>query len=59
MKKQPDAIWLNANPSFRIFENHLINHLSRQISIAIWEYLQEPDEPSSIDIALTRPSNRT
>ncbi|WP_342752270.1 alpha/beta hydrolase [Aphanothece hegewaldii] len=53
MRQHPDAIWINANPSFRVFENHLINHLSAQKAIAIWEYIQEPDEPSSLDIALT------
>lgn len=53
MKNLPEVIWINANPSFRVFENHLINHLSTQRAIAIWEYIQEPDEPSSLDIALT------
>jgi pimeloyl-ACP methyl ester carboxylesterase len=53
MKSLPDAIWLNANPSFRVFENQLINHLSARMPIAIWEYIQEPDEPSCLEIALT------
>ncbi|GFE67825.1 alpha/beta fold hydrolase [Chroococcus sp. FPU101] len=53
MKNQPEAVWINANPSFKVFENHLINHLATQKTIAIWEYIQEPDEPSSLEIALT------
>jgi pimeloyl-ACP methyl ester carboxylesterase len=52
MSPQPDVLWINASPSFQRFDRFLIRYLSHQISIAQWEYLQNPDEPSSLDIAL-------
>jgi pimeloyl-ACP methyl ester carboxylesterase len=46
-------VWINANPSFKPFEQRIIRYLSNQITIAYWEYYQELDEASSMDIALT------
>lgn len=52
MSVQPDALWINISPSLLRFDRFLIRHLSHQVSIAQWEYFQNPDEPSSLDIAL-------
>jgi len=46
-------VWINANPSFKQFDGRIIRHLSQQIPIAYWEYKQELDEASSLEIALT------
>lgn len=46
-------VWINANPSFRAFDYRIVNYLSRQLPISYWQYRQEPDEPSSLNIALT------
>ncbi len=45
-------VWINANPSFKYFDGRIIRYLSNQIPIAYWEYSQELDEASSMDIAL-------
>lgn len=45
-------VWINANPSFKYFDGRIIRYLSRQVPIAYWEYHQELDECSSLDIAL-------
>ncbi|MBE9170492.1 alpha/beta hydrolase [Pleurocapsales cyanobacterium LEGE 06147] len=52
MSKLPYAIWLDTNPHFRRFNHLLTNYLSRQTRIAHWEYYQNQDEASSLDIAL-------
>jgi pimeloyl-ACP methyl ester carboxylesterase len=46
-------VWINANPSFKQFDGRIIRYLSQQIPIAYWEYNQELDEASSLEIALT------
>ncbi|PSB08472.1 hypothetical protein C7B62_16655 [Pleurocapsa sp. CCALA 161] len=46
-------IWINANPSFKHFDGRIIRYLSNQVPIAYWEYNQDLDEASSLDIALT------
>jgi pimeloyl-ACP methyl ester carboxylesterase len=46
-------VWINANPSFKQFDGRIIRYLSQQIPIAYWEYKQELDEASSLEIALT------
>lgn len=55
MKRSPETapIWLNANPSFKYFDGRIIRYLSQQIPIAYWEYHQEIDEASSIEIGIT------
>ena len=46
-------VWINANPSFKYFDGRAVRYLSKQVPIAYWEYGQELDEASSLDIALT------
>lgn len=46
-------VWINVNPSFKQFDGRIIRYLSQQIPIAYWEYNQELDEASSLEIALT------
>jgi pimeloyl-ACP methyl ester carboxylesterase len=46
-------VWINANPSFKRFDNRIVRYLSNQLPIAYWEYNQDRDEPSSLTIALT------
>jgi pimeloyl-ACP methyl ester carboxylesterase len=46
-------VWINANPSFKQFDGRIIRYLSQQVPIAYWEYHQELDEASSLEIALT------
>ena len=46
-------VWINANPSFKYFDGRIIRYLCQQVPIAYWEYHQELDEASSLDVALT------
>ena len=46
------ALWINANPSFKHFDGRIIRYISNKVPIAYWEYHQELDEASSLDIAL-------
>lgn len=48
-----EVLWLSANPSFTRFEKPLTRYLAKQITIAQWEYLQNQDEPTSLQVALT------
>ncbi|MDJ0679866.1 MAG: alpha/beta hydrolase [Xenococcaceae cyanobacterium MO_167.B52] len=52
MSKIIESVWISANHSFQRFDNTLIRHLSRGVSIARWEYYQHQDEASSWEIAL-------
>lgn len=47
-----DVLWLNASPSLKAFDTPLLRYLSRQFTIAQWEYQQTQDEASSIDKAV-------
>jgi pimeloyl-ACP methyl ester carboxylesterase len=47
------ALWLNTSPFFQRFEKPLTDYLSKQVSIAKWQYYQTQDEPCSLDVALT------
>lgn len=49
----PDALWLNVSPSFERFDHRLLKHLACYGEMAHWAYRQTPDEPSSLDIAVT------
>jgi pimeloyl-ACP methyl ester carboxylesterase len=49
----PDALWINVSPSFQRFDHKLLGCLARYLEISHWAYSQTPDEPSSLDIALT------
>ena len=52
MSTQTDVLWINTSPGFQRFDRFLIRYLSHRVSTAQWEYLQNPDEPSSLEIAL-------
>jgi pimeloyl-ACP methyl ester carboxylesterase len=52
MYQHPDVLWLNTSPSLLRFNLPIIKYLSHQVRIAQWEYRQEQDEPSSLDIAV-------
>ncbi|WP_019507236.1 alpha/beta fold hydrolase [Pleurocapsa sp. PCC 7319] len=52
MSKSTTRVWINANPSFKYFDGRVVRNLSRQGTLAYWEYCQNQDEASSIDIAL-------
>lgn len=52
MSQLPDAVWVNANPSFRKFDQPLINRLSKKMAIAEWQYHQTVDEPASPAVAV-------
>lgn len=52
MSNFPKALWLNVSPSFKVFDQPLLRYLSRQTSIARWEYCQTQDEASSLDMAI-------
>jgi pimeloyl-ACP methyl ester carboxylesterase len=52
MSKKIHALWLNTNPSFQRFQRPLFRYLSNQFTLAHWQYCQDHDEPSSLDIAL-------
>lgn len=49
---QPNVLWISASPSFGRFDRPLIRYLSHQITVAQWEYFQNPDEPSCLEIPL-------
>jgi pimeloyl-ACP methyl ester carboxylesterase len=51
--EMPEALWLSVNPSFRRWEQPLLVHLNGDRVIAHWGYRQTPDEPSSLDVAVT------
>lgn len=46
-------VWIDASPSFKYFNGRIIRYFSQQIPVAYWEYSQELDEASSLDVALT------
>jgi pimeloyl-ACP methyl ester carboxylesterase len=52
MSKQPDVVWVNTSPSLQCFDQPLLRYLSRQLTVAAWEYCQSQDEASSLDVAL-------
>jgi pimeloyl-ACP methyl ester carboxylesterase len=52
-KSTPDALWLSVSPSFRRLEQQLLVHLNGDRTVAHWGYCQTPDEPSSLDVAIT------
>lgn len=38
MSNLPDVLWLNASPSLKCFDRHLLRYLSELVAIARWEY---------------------
>ena len=52
--KTPEALWLSVNPGFRRLEQQLLRPLGGgSYTVAHWGYSQTPDEPSSIEVAMT------
>ncbi|NET36808.1 MAG: alpha/beta fold hydrolase, partial [Cyanothece sp. SIO1E1] len=49
----PDALWLTVSPSLKHFDQPLLRHLSRHITIAEWAYNQTLDEESSLSVAVS------
>lgn len=52
MSSSPAVLWLSANPSFDRFAQPLLHHVARIATISSWQYEQNPDEASSLDVAL-------
>lgn len=52
MSNLPEIIWLNTSPSLQYFDQPLLRHLCFQGVTGEWNYCQNQDEPSSLDIAL-------
>ena len=53
MTDTPNALWLNVNPSFQQLDQKLLTCLAQSCQVAHWAYSQTPDEPSSLEVALT------
>ncbi|MHC5746903.1 MAG: alpha/beta fold hydrolase [Nostoc sp.] len=51
-QKQSDVVWLNTSPSLSWLSQPLLNKLSHHITISKWEYIQRPDEASSLNVAI-------
>ncbi|MGF1523427.1 MAG: alpha/beta fold hydrolase [Leptolyngbyaceae cyanobacterium] len=49
----PDMLWLTVNPSLQRLDQALLAALAQNIRVSQWAYSQTPDEPSSLDVALT------
>ena len=52
MSKIIQNVWIGANPSLARFDSRLIRCLSQKNLVARWEYSQNQDEPSSLQVAL-------
>jgi pimeloyl-ACP methyl ester carboxylesterase len=46
-------LWISTNPSLQCFHRHILNLLGREFSLKYWEYTQTPDEPGSLEVALS------
>lgn len=53
VRHTPDVLWLSVNPGFRRLEQPLLAQLGGDRAVAHWGYSQTPDEPSSLDVAVT------
>ncbi len=49
----PEALWLTVSPSFQGLDGRLLNYLTGNWKVARWTYSQTPDEPGSLEVALT------
>ncbi|MBD1821588.1 alpha/beta fold hydrolase [Cyanobacteria bacterium FACHB-DQ100] len=49
---QLDVLWLSSSPSLKIFDRALLQELSQQVRIGLWEYQQTQDEASCLDRAV-------
>jgi pimeloyl-ACP methyl ester carboxylesterase len=52
MSLSPNVLWLSASPSLQCFDRPLLNFLFGQVDIVHWQYFQEKDEGSSLDMAV-------
>ncbi|MEO0946878.1 MAG: alpha/beta hydrolase [Cyanobacteria bacterium J06641_5] len=52
-KAPPDALWLTVSPGFQWLSERFLNCLAKRCKIARWAYSQTPDEPGSLDVAVT------
>ncbi|NER35073.1 MAG: alpha/beta hydrolase [Oscillatoria sp. SIO1A7] len=52
MKIIPEVVALNVSPSLKIFDDRLLRYLSKHMTVAQWEYCQNQDEPSDLNVAL-------
>lgn len=52
MNGLPDVVWISASAGVKAFDRPLIQYLSKQMTIAQWQYEQSPDEPSSLSAAI-------
>jgi pimeloyl-ACP methyl ester carboxylesterase len=52
MNGLPDAVWISASSGVKAFDRPLIQCLSKNLTVAQWQYEQSPDEPSSLSAAV-------
>lgn len=52
MSQLPSTLWLTVSPHLKRFDQRLLCHLSKRVSIARWEYIQSVDEPCCLDVAV-------
>jgi pimeloyl-ACP methyl ester carboxylesterase len=46
-------LWIGTNPSLQCFHRRLLGALSQLFPMKYWEYSQTPDEPGSLDVAMS------
>ena len=49
----PDVLWLTVNPGMQRLDHKLLTCLARHTRVQRWAYTQTPDEPCSLEVALT------
>ncbi|MBT9317844.1 alpha/beta fold hydrolase [Leptothoe spongobia] len=52
MSQLPSALWLTVSPYLKKFDQRLLCHLSKRVSVARWEYMQSIDEPCCLDVVI-------
>ncbi len=52
MSHSIDVVWATTSPYLKRFDQPLLKHLSKHITIAQWQYQQSEDEPSSLSAAV-------
>ena len=53
MSQLPYALWLTVSPYLKKFDQRLLCHLSKRISVSRWEYMQSVDEPCCLENAIS------
>lgn len=48
----PEVLWLNVSPRFKALSYPLLRCLDKLRHVACWEYMQEQDEPNSLEVAV-------